>query len=58
MTQRRILQLAYERALELLDRTSEEADYWKDAYHDYRKRKAHTEFEEIAQLLYNEEHEK
>lgn len=58
MTQRRILQLAYDKAFELWEREKKEADYWDDLYHDFRERKARTELNEIGEMLYNEEHEK
>lgn len=58
MTQRRILQLAYNEALNIWNREKEKTDYWDDEYHKFRERKAWAELSEISQLLYNEEHEK
>lgn len=54
MTQRRILRLAYDRAVELWNREKEESDYWDDEYHKYRERKAWAELNEITQLLEKE----
>lgn len=57
MTQRRILELAYYEALALWNKEKEELDLWDSDYNKFKERKARAELDEIAQLLYNEEHE-
>ena len=56
MTQKRILQLAYYKAVDVWSSEKEDTELWASDYNRAKEKRAWDELQEITRLLYEEEH--